>query len=161
MSSLDRTLESWDIIHDKLLMSRDQKEGVYSDICQCNGVLVTKKGARHHDDYDIITSSTDGNIHIWDVDYREPLETIRPDDIQGVCRMNTAAVSTKTGAYLAGAGDDRILRIWVLNVADRVLIARGHGHTGRVKFVRWSPDECMLTSASEQGQIVMWSFSDD
>jgi WD40 repeat protein len=61
------------------------------------------------------------------------------------------------GRWLAAAGADRVVRLWVTTAWEQDA-SELRGHAGLVRSVSWSPDGARLATAADDGTLRLWDL---
>jgi WD40 repeat protein/uncharacterized caspase-like protein len=129
----------------------------------------------HPDGRTLVSSSDDGAVKVWDVVEGRKLKTlIGPEENESATGLEdslqksaailswgksaiTSLALTPDGKLLAGAGNDKTVKVWEL--ATGKLVYTLEGHTDKVRSVSISPDGKLLASASMDEKIKLWDLS--
>lgn len=139
---------------DKQVVTYDLKQNKPAVQHFTQGSSFTGLSQRKDRDKEVVTSSLDGRILFWDVDYADPTGCIDPPAGQ-VHRLTCVSVSP-SGRYIAAGSEDACLRIY--DLATCSCIQECEGHMGSVNKVRWSPDQKQIVTAGKDGCVVVWNF---
>ncbi|MDE0019807.1 MAG: T9SS type A sorting domain-containing protein [Candidatus Poribacteria bacterium] len=89
-----------------------------------------------------------GSVHLWDVEKREVLRTVK-----GIGSVHALALSPD-GRSIAVGGEDSV-RVW--SAENGALRGKMVGHEGAVRTVAYSPDGRHIASAGDDGTVRVWS----
>jgi WD40 repeat protein/tRNA A-37 threonylcarbamoyl transferase component Bud32 len=106
---------------------------------------------RHH----IATALDTGAIRVWsggDGTFT-PIATLAFD------RRIRRLVFDPTGARLAAAGDDGVVRVWALATANRGPSVELRGHTGAIWDLAWSADGSRIVTGSDDTTARVWDVT--
>merc|ERR1719491_2436376 len=115
---------------------------------------MTGVSQRKDREHEVVTSSTDGRILFWDVDYADPTGSI-DNPLATQLKLRCCEVSP-SGRYIVAGAED--FRLYVYDLANCTCIQECHGHAGPVVRVRWSPDQKQIVSAGRDGCVIVWNF---
>lgn len=99
----------------------------------------------------VLSSASDGLIHLWDIEAEEIVQTIGQRNI----RADTVALSPDGTLAMVNAGP--ILQLWSLE--DGQLIRSFRGHASRILDIRFEHGGQRAFSASTDGTIRMWDVN--
>jgi WD40 repeat protein/serine/threonine protein kinase len=108
----------------------------------------------------LASGGNDALVRLWDPATGDELRQLKGS--AGVLRAlafaprRAGAPEGSAPAWLASAGDDRIVRVWDLASGD--LVARLEGHTGAVQGLAFLPDR-RLVSGDVNGDIKVWDVA--
>ncbi|XP_030043878.1 telomerase protein component 1 isoform X2 [Microcaecilia unicolor] len=117
---------------------------------QINQCISACTPGRSESDLQVITAGADGSCKLWSPLLVEQVATLTGHSA-GVC---AAAAAWDVPSFLTVARDCT-LRLWPLPPYEGGCIARQH--RGAVTAVAWSPDGELAVSASDWGDMVVWS----
>jgi WD40 repeat protein len=139
-------------IDDKLVVTYDLKQNkpLVQHVTQNSNV--TGLSQRKDREHEVVSSSTDGKVLFWDVDYPDPVGCLQLDH---EVRFSCVDVSPE-GRYIACGGEDTILYIFDLNTCG--CIQECAGHSSAIQSVAWSPDQKQLVSVGKDCCICVWNF---
>mmetsp|Transcript_21963 Transcript_21963/g.62350 ORF Transcript_21963/g.62350 Transcript_21963/m.62350 type:complete len:624 (-) Transcript_21963:81-1952(-) len=139
---------------DKLVVSYDLKQNkpLVQHFTQSSNV--TGLSQRKDREKEVVSSSLDGKILFWDIDYPDPTGCMDSAPGQPI-RLRCCEVSP-SGRYIAAGADDA--RLYIFDLAACVCIQECEGHSGGVTRVRWSPDQKQIVSSGKDGCVVIWNF---
>ena len=103
-------------------------------------------------DGNMIVSCGGNNIHLWDSDTHQLLNTL----IRHTEPINTVVFSPN-GETIASGSSDRTIRLWDVNT--RELLKTLMGHTDSVNSVVFSPDGETIASAGNDRTIRLWNLN--
>lgn len=141
-ASLDCTVLSYNLKISKRQICHIIKGGNITDMTQ-----------RWDSENELVTCDTTGRLLHWDIDVREPVLAIK--DAGHLPNLRTCAISP-TGAYLAFAGDDSMLKI--LHVPSSQIVSLGRGHSGVITCLAWTPDEKQIVTGGQDSCMCVWNF---
>ena len=104
----------------------------------------------------LASSSSDGNVIIWDVSVgccHSPLHTLQPR--HGAI---WSIAFSPDGHSLASASTDGSVALWCVDGGSRLSTLTGH--EGAISSVAWAPDGARLASASADTTCRVWDVSD-
>ena len=102
---------------------------------------------------EIITCDGNGRMLLWDCDYPDPVQMI-----QDPSRTTIQAVTVSpSGRYVVSCGNDQLVKIFDLMEGGKLLTV-GHGHSGYVMDIQWSPDEKQVVSVGDDCCVCVWNF---
>lgn len=139
---------------DKLVVSYDLKANkpLVQHFTQSSNI--TGLSQRKDREREVVSSSLDGKILFWDMDYADPTGCI--DAPPGpTIRLRCCEVSP-SGRYVAAGADDA--RLYIYDLATCSCVQECEGHSGGVTRVRWSPDQKQIITAGKDGCVVVWNF---
>ena len=99
----------------------------------------------------MLTSSWDGTIRIWDITTGLMLKKFKGH--QGAVHT---AIYSPDGKYIISGGDDRVIRIWDINGSKQVKALEGH--QAEVSSLAISKDGKYLVSVSLDDVIKLWDL---
>eukprot|EP00932_Pfiesteria_piscicida_P009901 SRR837773.20724.p1 GENE.SRR837773.20724~~SRR837773.20724.p1 ORF type:complete len:526 (-),score=181.08 SRR837773.20724:90-1511(-) len=115
---------------------------------------VTGLSQRKDRDAEVVSSSLDGKILFWDVDYPDPRGCL--DTPEGaLVRFRCVEVSPR-GRYIAAGAEDA--RLFLFDLTSCSCIQVCEGHSGAITHLRWSPDERQVITAGKDGCVIVWNF---
>jgi WD repeat-containing protein 61 len=117
-----------------------------------NSGSMTNMTQRKDNENELITCDTMGRLLYWDVDYRDPVLIVQ-DPSRNVIRCCEISPS---GAFLAFAGDDQMLK--VLEVNSQRIVSLGLCHSDAIVALTWTPDEKQILTCSEDRCLGIWNF---
>jgi len=139
--SLDRNVFTYDLKTERRSVAHSVRSGAFTSMTQ-----------RLDSEKELITVGAGGHIMFWDCDVVDPVASLLDPN-----RMRlTAARISPSGRYLAVSGDDHQVKIY--DIVQGLLISCGHGHSGIVRDLRWSPDSRQLVSVGVDCCVVVWNF---
>ncbi|KAF4818231.1 Vegetative incompatibility protein HET-E-1 [Colletotrichum siamense] len=100
----------------------------------------------------LATASTEGAIHLWNIQTREYLGILQGSNNGRRFRL---LVFSLNGLYIAAAVDE-IIMVWDLNTGLHLQTLIGH--EGSVLAVAFFPDDYHIQSASSDGSVKMWNL---
>ncbi|MGK0186274.1 MAG: WD40 repeat protein/serine/threonine protein kinase [Verrucomicrobiales bacterium] len=136
-ASVDKTARLWDTKSGHVLREFPHDSGVWS-------ALFTRDGR-------IITSSSGGEIQVWDRDTEKPIDAWRDTTHGSVHDLGLSP----DGKQLLGACDDGFVLLWDLQTQQ--VIARFVGHTGRVPTAVFVGPK-RIASADTDGNVFLWTW---
>mmetsp|Transcript_97321 Transcript_97321/g.272366 ORF Transcript_97321/g.272366 Transcript_97321/m.272366 type:complete len:625 (-) Transcript_97321:82-1956(-) len=139
---------------DKLVVSYDLKANkpLVQHFTQHSNI--TGLAQRKDREKEVVSSSLDGKILFWDVDYPDPTGCIESPG-GSMLRLRCVDVSP-SGRYIAAGADDA--RLYIYDLATCSCIQECEGHSAGVSKVRWSPDQKQIVSAGRDGCVIIWNF---
>jgi WD40 repeat protein len=105
----------------------------------------------HPDESQILTCGTNFKITYWDASDGQAIRVIEGGD-----GPVTGLDIDSNGEFFVSVSDDKLMKIW--HYDDGIPIAIGHGHSGKIKAVKISPDERSIVSVGSTGEIVFWEM---
>mmetsp|Transcript_131870 Transcript_131870/g.328804 ORF Transcript_131870/g.328804 Transcript_131870/m.328804 type:complete len:622 (+) Transcript_131870:90-1955(+) len=115
---------------------------------------ITGLSQRRDREREVVSSSLDGKILFWDVDFADPTGCI--DSPGGtVLRLRCCEVSP-SGRYIAVGSEDA--NLYIYDLATCSCIQECHGHSSGVTQVRWSPDQKQIVTAGKDSCVIIWNF---
>ncbi len=97
----------------------------------------------------LAASGSEENVHLWDVETREILQTV-----EAVGYFHALALSP-SGESIAVAGEDSIARVW--SAKNGALTGKMIGHEGAVHALAYSPDGQHIATGGKDGTVRIWS----
>jgi WD40 repeat protein/serine/threonine protein kinase len=135
-ASVDKTARLWDTKSGHVIREFPHGSAVWS-------ALFTRDGL-------IITSNSEGQIHLWDRTKEKPIQAWRHTR-HGVHDLSLSP----DGTQLLGACDDGLVLLW--NLQTQKIIARFAGHVGRVPTAVFvGPSR--VASGGADGNLFLWSW---
>lgn len=98
----------------------------------------------------MLTTGTDRKITYWDA---FDGSNIRELDGSASAECNALDIS-RDGALFASGGGDRLLKLW--HYDDGIITHVGHGHSGGITGVCFSPDMSFIVSVGDEGGVFIW-----
>jgi len=116
---------------------------------------VTCLSQRKDREHEVVSSTLDGKLLFWDVDYADPVGCLDSPDGGAPLRFRCCEVSP-SGRYIAAGTDDA--RVYIYDLMTCQCIQECEGHCLAVVSIRWSPDQKQFCSAGKDGCIIVWNF---
>jgi WD40 repeat protein len=138
-SSVDSTIRIWNVASGRELGVLPGHKARIQDI------------AFSPDGKHLVSASNDGTVVLWDIASRSSLGTLLKEDVGMM-----AVGYTKDGKRLAAGGTVRT--IWILDPASRREVVKLDGHVGRIKSVKFGPQDAFLVSASIDNTVGLWDL---
>jgi WD40 repeat protein len=139
--SLDRNVFTYNLKSERRTVAHSVRGGAFTSMTQ-----------RMDSEKELVTVASDGHIMFWDCDVVDPVASLLDPNRM---RLTSSQISP-SGRYLAVCGDDHQVKIY--DIVQGLLISCGHGHSGVVRNLRWSPDSRQLVSVGVDCCIVVWNF---
>jgi len=139
---------------DKLVVSYDLKQNKPLVQHFTQHSHVTGLSQRKDHEQEVVSSSLDGKILFWDVDFPDPQGGLESPP-GGPVRLRCCEVSP-SGRYIAAGADDA--RLYIYDLAACACVQQCEGHSGGVTRVRWSPDQKQIVTAGKDGCVIVWNF---
>lgn len=140
----DRLQVTYDLKHNKALVQHSTPSS--------NITGLTQRKDREHE---VISSSLDGKLLFWDVDYAEPVGCIEAGGLGVQPRLRCCEISP-SGRYVAVGTDDARLLLYDLKAC--LCIQECEAHSLGIVDVRWSPDQRQIVTAGRDRSIAVWNF---
>lgn len=140
---------------DKLLVTYDFKNNRPLVQHATQESSITGLSQRKDREREVVSSSLDGKILFWDVDYADPTGCLEAPAGGPPPRLRCCEVSP-SGRYIAAGGDDA--KLYIYDLASSSCIQECEGHVAGVTHVRWSPDQKQIVSAGKDGCVIIWNF---
>jgi hypothetical protein len=99
----------------------------------------------------VVTTSKDGAVRIWDGTKGDEITSIGRDD------GYTSAAYSPDGSRIVMASDDHTARIWDAVTLRQIAVLRGH--ESAVSSATFSPDGSRIVTASEDGTVRIWDVA--
>jgi len=139
-ASVDKTARLWDSNSGRVLREFAHGSAVW-------GALFTGEGR-------IITSNSEGEIHVWDADTERPVDAWRQTKHGSVHEIS---LSPDGKQILGACENDGVVQLWDLQ-SQRV-VARFAGHTGRIPSAVFVGPR-RIASADTDGNVFLWTWHD-
>jgi len=139
---MDRATFTYDLKTERRTVTHQNREGGFMSMAQ-----------RVDSEQELVTVGSDGLIHFWDCDVREPVY-ICADPNQ--LAVHGIAISP-SGRFLATCGKDAMVKLYDL-ANQMMLVSVKNGHSGPVQGIAWSPDERQLVSVGAECCICVYNF---
>jgi len=139
---------------DKLVVTYDLKQNkpLVQHFSQSSNI--TSLSQRKDREREVVSSSLDGRILFWDVDYAEPTGCLEgPNGM--ILRLRCCEVAP-FGRYIAAGTEDA--RVYIYDLVTCQCIQECEGHSSAVTQVRWSPDQKQIVSSGKDGCVIVWNF---
>lgn len=115
---------------------------------------ITGLSQRKDHEHEVVSSSLDGRILFWDVDYADPQGSLQTPAV-GALKLWCVEVSP-SGRYIAAGTEDAKLLIY--DLVSCGCIQECVGHSGGVMHLRWSPDQKQIITTGKDGCVIVWNF---
>eukprot|EP00927_Polykrikos_kofoidii_P038705 TRINITY_DN33117_c0_g1_i1.p1 TRINITY_DN33117_c0_g1~~TRINITY_DN33117_c0_g1_i1.p1 ORF type:complete len:626 (-),score=90.66 TRINITY_DN33117_c0_g1_i1:168-2045(-) len=138
----DRLVVSYDLKLNKTLIQHSTASSNITGLSQ-----------RKDREHEVVSSSTDGKLLFWDVDYAEAVGCLESPGQP--LRFRCCQVSP-SGRYIAAGTDDA--RLYIYDLMSCACIQECEGHSQGVTQVCWSPDQRQICSAGKDGCVIVWNF---
>ncbi|NXI89744.1 CFA52 protein, partial [Psophia crepitans] len=138
-ASLDGTCIIWDIVR----CARKQMilaNTLFKCVCY------------HPEEYQIITSGTDGRIGYWEVFDGSAVREVEGSVAGSINGMDI----TSDGAHFVTGGDDHLVKLWDYNQGTVTHV--GVGHSGHITRLKICPGKKYIVSVSADGAILIWNY---
>jgi WD40 repeat protein len=138
---VDRAVFTYNLKTERRDVAHQMRDGIFNAMSQ-----------RQDSEQELVTAGYDGYLLFWDCDVREPVQAMLDPN-----RMKLNAIKTSpSGQFFAVCGDDHQVKLF--DVVSEKLLAVGHGHSGAVNSLHWSPDERQVVSVGNECCICVWNF---
>jgi WD40 repeat protein len=137
----DKLVVTYDLKHNKPLVQH------FTQASNITGLSQRKDRER-----EMVSSSLDGKLLFWDVDFADPTGCL---DSPGMLRFRCLEVSP-SGRYIVAGTEDG--RVYIFDLVTCECIQECEGHADGVMHVRWSPDQKQIVSAGKDGVVIVWNF---
>jgi WD40 repeat protein len=105
----------------------------------------------------IVSSSTDGVMHIWEAETGKNIRTITLTKPKPDVEVPQSAIAwSPDGQRIASGDSNGSVQIWDANTGNRLLLFEGH--TGAVTSIMWSPDGKFVLSAGDDHTVRIWQL---
>ena len=101
-------------------------------------------------DGNTIVSCGGNNVHLWDSDTNQLLETL----IEHTDSVNSVVFS-QDGETIASASDDRTIRLWNVNTREHIKTLMGHADSVRCVVFSWDGET--IASSSNDRTVRLWN----
>jgi WD40 repeat protein len=105
----------------------------------------------HPDESQMLTCGSNHKITYWDSVDSQPIRVI-----EGGERGMTSLDIDSTGEFFVSGSEDRLVKVW--HYDDGLPVAVGKGHSGKVKYIKFSPDFKFIVSVGSAGEIIFWDL---
>jgi len=139
---------------DKLVVTYDLKQNKPLVQHFSKSSNITSLSQRKDREREVVSSSLDGKILFWDVDYPDPTGCLDGPD-GSILRLRCCEVSPG-GRYIVAGTEDA--RVYIYDLVTCQCIQECEGHSGAVTQVRWSPDQKQIVSSGKDGCVIVWNF---
>ncbi len=139
--SLDRNVFTYNLKSERRTVAHSVRGGAFTAMTQ-----------RRDSEKELITVASDGHILFWDCDVVDAVASLLDPNRM---RLTSCKISP-SGRYLAVCGDDHQVKIY--DIIQGLLISCGHGHSGIVRNLCWSPDSRQIISVGNDCCVVVWNF---
>lgn len=137
---------------DKLLVTYDFKQNRPLVTHSTQDSSITGLSQRKDGEREMVTTSLDGKLLFWDVDYADATACL---ECSPGLRLRCCEVSP-SGRYIVAGADDA--RLYIYDLMSNTCIQVCEGHVGGVTHARWSPDQKQIVSAGRDGCVIVWNF---
>lgn len=141
--SEDRLVVTYDLKHNKPLVQHSTTTSNITCLSQ-----------RKDREKEVVSSSLDGKILFWDVDYPDPTGCLESPP-GTILRFRCCDVSP-SGRYIAAGTEEG--RLYVYDLVTCACIQECEGHSSGVTRARWSPDQKQIVSSGRDGCVIVWNF---
>eukprot|EP01083_Nonionella_stella_P216516 778167_1 len=131
----DKSLITYSAKSNAQIGNRMIQNGTFTSMCQ-----------RIDGEFEVLTTTSDGHIVIWDTDLPEPVYAIQNKDRLA---LNTISLSPD-GSMFAAGGDNQEVTVYRISGETYELMATCEGHSGRVLSIAWTPDQKQVVSVGEE-----------
>eukprot|EP00474_Spongospora_subterranea_P000274 CRZ00732.1 hypothetical protein [Spongospora subterranea] len=143
--SKDNTIKFWDIVSGVCIKTYSLLLG------EVTSVQLNAAGTQ------LLSCSKDNSNRIWDVRIGRPFQRLKGH--QNTSKNFVRAAFGPSQALVIGGSDDGKVYIW--DVESGELVQRLSGHKGAVFSARWSRQQSLLLSCSQDSTIKTWIFDSD
>lgn len=144
---------------DKLMVTYDLKKNKALIQHSTQSSYITGLSQRKDRENEVVTTSMDGKILFWDVDYADPTGCFDSPSAgyQGsnVVKLRCLEVSP-SGRYIAARAED--CKLYIYDLVSCGCIQECGGHSEGIAKVRWSPDQKQIVTAGKDGCVIVWNF---
>lgn len=141
--SEDKSVVTYDLKQNKPLVQHSTQSSYITGLSQ-----------RKDREKEVVSSSLDGKILFWDVDYPYPTGCLEnpggPEMKLRCCEVSPS------GRYIAAGAEDA--KLYIFDLSACACIQECEGHASCITHVRWSPDQKQIVSAGKDGCVIIWNF---
>jgi WD40 repeat protein len=105
---------------------------------------------------DLLAVETDIGIQIWDAKTGQEKEGPKFSEQSSNFRYHGAAAFSQDGGLLAYVNENGDFSIW--DMTRKEIVSTITGHASFINAIAFSPDNCMIVSASDDGTVRIWGI---
>jgi WD40 repeat protein len=161
-SSEDGTIKIWNVSTGKLLKTLQGHMGSIWSVAW-SAVLTTDW---QENNIIIASSGADQTVRLWNAFTGKLLMTLKGSNNSVRCaswnsisKSAKQNCSTSIGYNLVSGTNDRIVRLWRIDIDEEMILRELSGHTHWILSAAWSSDGAMVASSSADQTIKLWNIA--